>query len=703
MRRASMSLVLATVTAGLGVFSPQAPAATHSIGGFSPSFGHWSYAHQVITANNVGVSTNLVNQFAYQHNPNPNAAVLRVRIRVNALPQHGPYTIGLVDHSAANGNGQYKWSLDFTNRGLELINDGFQVVSRIPYRTPLHHWVSMELLVSDNVLDGKVWTGSRPPTGWMISGRFFRGLARTQPDAGLYCARANVNFSGFQILPLSTLFTAQPTVPAGVFSQGSAIVDHIAIHHPGTGRASLRLVAHAMDANGHAMTQSRLIAVASHGSASFNMRFPWNRQGWYGVQYNLVDQATGQVVESLPQIGAAIVPPPLPRPSRRIAMNISVVSWYLPPAVRREDIALEFRTLEAQGMGNVRLEFNSNLLPNWRIYDPMMLQAAHYHMHVLGILDSWPTGKNPFVAANHISFADAVSAYENAVRAIVERYRPGGTLDQQHNLGNAFGITQWEIWNEPSIPSRWGGNMTQYGELVKATARVVRAVEPHAFLLEYAHHDRTVYQASGDVFNGLAIHYYPGVVPPENPHFPITNAINHNLDFLHQEHLPPILWVTEVGWNTQLVSPMQQAQYDVRAALESLSAGSGPVYLFIQNFLNSGMGDQHLNFTPKPAYSAVLTVARMIRGYAPVQTLVHGRYRGELWTSGSTLRFVVWTMGTASVIKPEPNLTGLQATNWMGNLLLHPSTLSLSGKPLYVTVANTAANRSRLAAWFQGL
>ncbi len=702
MRRASVALALATLTAGLGVFSRPAPAASHTVGGLSPSFGQWTYAHHVITANNAGLSTNLVNQFVYQHNPDPNATLLRVRIRVHALPAHGPYTIGLVDHSAANGNGQYKWSLDLTNRGLELINDGFQVVSRIPYRIPLHRWVSMELLVSDNVLNGKVWTGSRPPKGWMVSGRFFRGLARTQPDAGLYAAHADVSFSQFQILPLGTLFTAQPATPAGVFAQGSAVVDRIAIHHPGAGAASLRLVAQAVDANGHGSVQSRPVKVAPHGSTSFDVRFPFSRLGWYGVQYNLVNSATGQVVESLPQIGAAIVPPPLTPPSRRIAMNISVVSWYYPPSVRSQDIALEFRTLQEQGMGTLRLEFNSNLLPNWVIYDPMMLQAYHYHMHVLGILDSWPTGKNPFVAANHLSFASAVTAYENAVRAIVNRYRPGGTFDRLHHLSNTVGITQWEIWNEPSIPSRWGGTMTQYGQLVKATAKAVRAVEPHAFLLEYAHHDKTVYQASGDVFSGLAIHYYPGVVPPENSHFPITNAVNHNLTFLHQEHLPPILWMTEVGWNTRLVNPIQQAEYDVRAALESLSAGSGPVYLFIQNFLNSGMGDQHLNFTPKPAYSAVLTVARMVRGYNPSQTLVHGPFRGEIWTGGSDLRLIVWMMGSATVTKSEPNVTGLQATNWMGNLL-HSSTLSLSGRPLYLTVANTAANRSRLTAWFQGL
>ncbi len=681
-----------------------AHAAPLKVAGLTPSGGHWTLSRTGIEASDVSLGTNLTNQYAYEVNHFANASLLSVRVMVKALPKSGVYTVGLVDHSAANGNGQYKWSLDLTNRGLELINDGFQVVSRVPYHVSLHRWISMELLVSDNVLDGKVWTGHTPPANWQITGRFFRGLARTQPDAGLYAAHADVTFQHFVISPLQTTITAVPRASAAMFMQGQPVGYQVSVNHQGVKPLSLRVVAHLMDANGHAWMLTHPVVVPANGKQQLPLPLPEvSRPGWYGVQYNLVDPATGQVLESLPQMGLAVIPPPLTPGSRRLGMNISVVSWYLPPAVRRQDIALEFSTLADQGMQALRLEFNTNLLPNWTIYDPMMVAAHNHGMQVLGILDSWPTGKNPFVPANHISFQNAVKAYLTQVKAIVNRYRPGGILAKMHGFANTYGIRDWEIWNEPSIPSRWGGSMTQYGELVKATAKVVRSIEPHAFLLEYAHHDQTVYRASGDSFNGLAIHYYPGRVAPENSKFPITDAVSHNLNFLRQAKLPPILWMTEVGWNTQLVSPMTQAAYLVRASLESLNAGTGPVYLFIQNFLNSGMGDQHLNFTPKPAFSALLTEARMIRGYRPDETWTHGSYQAELWTSGSHFRLMLWNVATGSTTTRPPQIAGMQKVNWMGDLVASP-VVSVGPRPIYLTVmANPGSSVTSLHQWFNGV
>ncbi len=688
------------VVASLGVGS-LVQASPGTVAGLIPSAGQWTASDGIIDATDLNQTTNLVNQYAYQVNHYPNPTLLSVEFNIGALPQSGKYTVGLVDHSAANGNGQYKWSLDVTNQGLELINDGFQVVSRIPYKVPLHRWVSMELLVSDNVLDGRVWTGSKPPAGWQITGRFFRGLARTQPDAGLYAAHADVQFRQFQIHPLQTVVTADPTAAAGMYPASDPPSYVIHVENGENRPLNLSLVGQVVDADGQHWTVRRAIHIARAHSQSFNARLPVSHLGWYGVQYNLINQDTGQVLESLPQMGLALIPPALNPGSTRIGMNISVVSWYLSPKVRQQDIALEFSTLADQGVRSVRLEFDTNLLPDWSIYDPMMAAAHHHGMQVLGILNSWPTGKNPFDPADHITFAAAVKAYEAGVRQIVERYRPGGLLAQAHGWG-AYGITDWEIWNEPSIPSRWGGSMTQYGELVKATAATVRAIEPKAFLLEYAHDDKTVYQASGDVFNGLAIHYYPGKPAPENTTFPITNAVFHNLSFLHQAGLPPILWMTEVGWNTQWVSPIQQAEYLVRASFESLSAGSGPVYLFIQNFLNSGMGDQHLNFTPKPAFSAVLTAIRMIRGYHPDLIWSHGNYSGEVWTNGKDLRLMVWNDKTGRVTVSSPTIAGLQKVNWMDDVE-SAKTLLVSAEPTYLTVPSQGQALSHLKRWFNQL
>lgn len=671
-----------------------------TVGGLTPAVGSWEVSSTgVITADNAADSTNLVNQFAYRKNPDPNAGLIAAAVRINRLPAKGPFTVGLVDHSAANGNGDYKWSLDLTRKGLELVNDGFRVVSRVPFRPQPGRWLHMELLVVDNVLDGRVWYGPKPPAGWQISGTFFRGLARTQPDFGLYAAHADASFRDLSVSPIPGSVTAKPGQPAGIFLPGERPLYHLVFRRGISGRAGALLSATVNDTEGHRWVVTRPVTLTGGRPTSLTLPLPVHALGWYQVQYRLIARSGGSVLESVPPVGFSLIPAPVRPYSRRVGMNISVVSWYLPPAVRREDIALEFNTLADQGIGFVRLEIDTNLLPDWSIYDPM-IAAAHYHqMQVLGILDSWPTGKNPFVAKNHISFQAAIRAYEAKVIQIVKRYEPGGALARAKGWGN-WGITDWEIWNEPSIPSRWGGTMRQYGVLVKATAKAVRSVEPHAFLLEYAHHDHHTYQTSGDVFNGLSIHYYPGVVPPENAHFPVTDAVYHNLDFLRSEHLPPILWMTELGWNTYLVSPLEQADYLVRGTLETIQAGSQPVFLFIQNFLNSGMGDQHLNFTPKPAYSAVLTLVRMIRGYHPVARIQRGDLWGQIWSNGHDLRLIVWSAGAAVAAKTPP-IAGITVTSLMGDGTT--GGWSLGASPWYLTVPETGANEGALKAWFKSL
>lgn len=670
-------------------------------GGLRPAAGSWQVSpNGIVTADNVNDSTNLVNQFAYRPNPYPNASLITAMVRPIRLPRKGPYTIGLVDHSAADGNGDYKWSLDLTRRGLELINDGFRVVTRVPFRTQPGRWLHMELLVVDNVVDGRVWYGSAIPKAWQISGTFFRGLARTQPDFGIYAAHADASFRDLRVnLPPGTV-TPTPAQPAGIFLPGQKPGYHLALRRgaPGSVHAILRaVITNAADGR---WVLTRPVTLTRGRPSAITLPLPVKTIGWYQVQYQLVAQAGGAVLESVPPVGFALVPQPIRPYSQRIGMNISVVSWYLPPAVRRQDIALEFDTLADQGIGFVRLEIDTNLLPDWSIYDPM-IGAAHYHrMRILGILDSWPTGKNPFVVKNHITFQAAVQAYEAKVVQIVKRYEPGGTLARAKGWGN-WGITDWEIWNEPSIPSRWGGTMRQYGMLVKATAKAVRSVEPDAFLLEYAHHDHHTYEASGDVFNGLAIHYYPGVIPPENAHFPVSDAVSHNLDFLRAEGLPPILWMTELGWNTNLVSPLTQADYLVRGTLETIQGGSQPVFLFIQNFLNSGMGDQHLNFTPKPAYSAVLTLVRMIRGYHPVARLQNGDLWGQIWSNGKAFRMMVWSIG-APVSAKTPPIPGTTVANLMGDAAAR-SAWTVGGSPWYLTVSGGSSNEALLKAWFAHL
>ena len=69
------------------------------------------------------------------------------------------------------------------------------------------------------------------------------------------------------------------------------------------------------------------------------------------------------------------------------------------------------------------------------------------------------------------------------VYTIVMRYKPGGTLAQAHGWPAAWGITHWEMWNEPDFVLFWDSSLEDYARLLKVGYLAAKTADPHAQIL----------------------------------------------------------------------------------------------------------------------------------------------------------------------------------------------------------------------------
>lgn len=73
--------------------------------------------------------------------------------------------------------------------------------------------------------------------------------------------------------------------------------------------------------------------------------------------------------------------------------------------------------------------------------------------------------------------------WANLVYRAVERYRPGGVLARQKNWPTDWGVSVWEIWNEPDLTLFWNGSVADYARLLKVAALAGRQADPDAVIM----------------------------------------------------------------------------------------------------------------------------------------------------------------------------------------------------------------------------
>jgi hypothetical protein len=108
--------------------------------------------------------------------------------------------------------------------------------------------------------------------------------------------------------------------------------------------------------------------------------------------------------------------------------------------------------------------------------DPLVRNAAARGIRVLPAV----SGKPHHVNRPPTELADR-QAYHRLMRALAERYGPGGDFWQGFD-GRPRPVTVWQLWSEPNGSARWGGRVQPraYGQLVRFGARGVRSANPRA-------------------------------------------------------------------------------------------------------------------------------------------------------------------------------------------------------------------------------
>jgi Glycosyl hydrolase catalytic core len=165
--------------------------------------------------------------------------------------------------------------------------------------------------------------------------------------------------------------------------------------------------------------------------------------------------------------------------------------------------------------------------------------------------------------------AAAERAWQDFLRAAVNRYRPGGTYwanryHQQFGAGAApLPITAWQIWNEPNLRPEFdpGGTVGhaahQYAELLKISHDAIKSQDPQARIVLAG----IATQNDPHAFDFLnALYSVPKIksqfdVVAQHPYAADVNEVGSAIQRLravmrqHDDQATP-LWITEVGWGS---------------------------------------------------------------------------------------------------------------------------------------------------------
>jgi len=273
----------------------------------------------------------------------------------------------------------------------------------------------------------------------------------------------------------------------------------------------------------------------------------------------------------------------------------------------------ELKLMHQAGIGWVRADFDWSGVERqpgaWQFehLDQTVAWAEAEGVRILPILDydvSWarPAHKN-------------LDKWLEYVRRVVTRYKDR--------------IRYWEVWNEPNLEGFWHDkpNAADYTKLLKATHATIKQIDPELVVLlggvsgipwPYV---EGVYEAGGkDSFDVMNVHpyRYPSS-PEERPLYDDLVRLRRLME-KHGDGGKPI-WITEVGWPTQQdrrgVSPQRQAEILARAYLLSLQAGVEVVFWYEfqapenkPDYNEDHFGIVHRDLSPKPAYTALATLAR---------------------------------------------------------------------------------------------
>lgn len=695
---ASVALIAFSVAGAFPALASSAPTPpvvvtnfAKSMAPLTPSEGNWAVAGGLLQADNLAFRGPLDRQFASAPTGLANEVVL-ARFTLIGTPNRGDWRVGVFAHGAANPSNPQKWALIVQPDKLSLLDENTAWIASVPFSTEPGETLNMVLEVNQTTVRGRVWVaGTAEPTGWTITGTFPPNPVQLKGTAaGIYAANADADFQSFEVMVAPPTLTVTPDEPGGIFVP-DVPVRYTATLSNTSGRGAAYAVQYTLsDATGTPVASGSVpVTVPADGVNTVTVPLQVPRLGYYQVTFTLATPDGFPLETSASQTLAAVPAPTEEAPALNpVGMNgnLTWIATYAQSGVASS----AFAALNNQGVGWFRLNLNSErLMPKpggpWDFAgtDRLVADAQAHHIALLGLLTAWPGRARPFGGHPTMSFASALHAYLAYVQKVVKRYEPDGTVARAHGW-KTYGITAWEIWNEPVSREFWGGTVQQYAQLAIATAQEIRQLEPGATILAYADQPQNLMAGGPQLFSGLSLHYYPGGAGPENTTFAVYQSVSQNVAAARQ--LGASLWITETGWSTKVVSPDTQAAYWDQTVLDSLAAGARRVMLFTQIYPGSGFSEERPDLTPKPDFVALAAVDRRIAGFRPAGRLNAGAgLIADAFSDGSSTLVALFSDTTTGNLTLPASASPVIAYDWMDNPI-QPDGFPPSAAPLVVPI-----------------
>jgi len=331
---------------------------------------------------------------------------------------------------------------------------------------------------------------------------------------------------------------------------------------------------------------------------------------------------------------------------------------------------------------------------HWEKSDRTVITARDKNILILGLLDYW--GK---WAAHHTD--EGIAAYANYVRRVVERYKPNGVFAKERGWTDGYGVSDWEIWNEPA--TFWDGSGEQFGRLLKAAYQAAKVADPNC---------RVFFSEAGESFNAAAIkeagaqsldgvtpHFYcPPRTPEEGGIDESMGKMKKEFDKLGIKDKP--FWVSEFGWHSTMEPGQMRHQAICLARTHIYGLAAGLDKFFWYNFVNDNRNKnaQHYglvnreDWTPRfalGAYAAMVYFLEDAKFHSRVELARPARIFVFEKKEGSLA--AIWSAGASGRLKTSFD-TRVKIYDIMGNFL-PTETIPLDAEPIYLVAPEMSAER----------
>lgn len=271
----------------------------------------------------------------------------------------------------------------------------------------------------------------------------------------------------------------------------------------------------------------------------------------------------------------------------------------------------------------------------WTRTDRLMRNAARLGLRVLAVASYAPSWASGHLDGDKYPPVDPQD-YARFVKAIADRYGPGGRFWRANPHLTPSPLAAIELWNEPWHIEFWGPqpDPVAYARLVRATATAVKPAHPSIALLASADVSasgggswiRPLLAADPSLWrsrlvDAWSVHLYCQQRSPwdnvSQPQYRFDRVLVTRSLARRAGASKPI-WITEFGWSTlpgapDAVSEEAQAQYEHDALVRATTEWASFVpRSFVFTLAKPALGDQYNLIRPdgsaRPAWRSIQTL-----------------------------------------------------------------------------------------------